>query len=117
MTLLIRGGRVIDPAGSIDAVQDVLIEHDKIARIGSRLTTSRASTSQSTKRSRAAGAVATHRMALRSSGGMVPKSTSHSLHASFHAMTSPRPSPAYAGCGSSERTSSRIAASASSVTG
>ena len=32
--LLIRGGRVIDPAGSVDAVQDVLIEHGKIARIG-----------------------------------------------------------------------------------
>jgi dihydroorotase len=37
-SLLIRGGRVIDPAGSIDAVQDVLIEHGKIARVGGRLT-------------------------------------------------------------------------------
>jgi dihydroorotase len=36
--LVIRGGRVIDPAGSVDAVQDVLIEHGKIARVGSRLT-------------------------------------------------------------------------------
>jgi dihydroorotase len=36
--LFIRGGRVIDPAASIDAVQDVLIEHGKIARLGSRLT-------------------------------------------------------------------------------
>ena len=44
MTLLIRGGRVIDPAGSIDAVQDVLIEHGKIARIGGRLTTSQGAT-------------------------------------------------------------------------
>jgi len=42
--LLIRGGRVIDPAGSVDAVQDVLIEHDKIARIGGRLTTSQGAT-------------------------------------------------------------------------
>src|SRR6266513_2405656 len=38
MTLLIRGGRVIDPAGSVDAVQDVLIERGKIARVGPRLT-------------------------------------------------------------------------------
>src|SRR5437868_14856901 len=38
MTLLIRGGRVIDPAGSVDAVQDVLIERGKIARVGARLT-------------------------------------------------------------------------------
>ena len=37
MTLLIRGGRVIDPAGSVDAVQDVLIEDGKIARVGTRL--------------------------------------------------------------------------------
>src|SRR5438105_5301085 len=44
MTLLIRGGRVIDPAGSVDAVQDVLIEHGKIARIGGRLTTSQGAT-------------------------------------------------------------------------
>jgi dihydroorotase len=36
--LLIRGGRVIDPAGSVDAVQDVLIEQGKIARLGGRLT-------------------------------------------------------------------------------
>ena len=36
--LLIRGGRVIDPAASVDAVQDVLIEHGKIARVGPRLT-------------------------------------------------------------------------------
>jgi dihydroorotase len=37
MTMLIRGGRVIDPAGSVDAVQDVLIEGSKIARVGARL--------------------------------------------------------------------------------
>ncbi len=36
-TLLIRGGRVIDPAGSVDAVQDVLIEAGKIARVGAKL--------------------------------------------------------------------------------
>src|SRR5205814_206158 len=34
---LIPGGRVIDPAGSVDAVQDVLIENGKIARVGARL--------------------------------------------------------------------------------
>jgi len=37
-SMLIRGGRVIDPAASIDAVQDVLIEHGKIARVGGGLT-------------------------------------------------------------------------------
>ena len=37
-TLLIRGGRVIDPAASLDAVHDVLIEDAKIARVGPRLT-------------------------------------------------------------------------------
>jgi dihydroorotase len=37
MTLLIRGGRVIDPAGSVDAVHDVLIEQGKIARVGATL--------------------------------------------------------------------------------
>src|SRR5213593_181976 len=38
MTLLIRGGRVIDPAGSVDGVQDVLVENGKIARVGAKLT-------------------------------------------------------------------------------
>jgi dihydroorotase len=37
MTLLIRGGRVIDPAASIDAVHDVLIDDGKIARVGASL--------------------------------------------------------------------------------
>ncbi len=37
MTLLIRGGRVIDPAGSVDGVQDVLVENGKIARVGAKL--------------------------------------------------------------------------------
>ena len=35
-TLLIRGGRVIDPAGSVDAVQDVLVDNGKIARVGGK---------------------------------------------------------------------------------
>ena len=38
MSLLLRGGRVIDPANTVDAVQDVLIEDGKIARVGERLT-------------------------------------------------------------------------------
>lgn len=37
MSLLLRGGRVIDPANNLDAVQDVLIEHDKIERLGRSL--------------------------------------------------------------------------------
>ena len=34
MSLLVRGGRVIDPASGFDAVADVLIDGGKIARIG-----------------------------------------------------------------------------------
>jgi dihydroorotase len=37
MSLLIRGGRVLDPANSVDAVQDVLLEKGKIARLGAQL--------------------------------------------------------------------------------
>src|SRR5215470_12927714 len=39
MGLLLRGGRVIDPANNVDAVQDVLIEHGKITRLGRGLET------------------------------------------------------------------------------
>ena len=35
--LLIRGGRVIDPANGMDKIADVLIEDGKIAAIGERL--------------------------------------------------------------------------------
>ena len=38
MTLLIRGGRVLDPANSVDAVQDVLLQDGKVAKLGARLT-------------------------------------------------------------------------------
>src|SRR5262245_25252064 len=34
MSLLIKNGRVVDPANSVDAVQDVLIDGDRIQRIG-----------------------------------------------------------------------------------
>jgi dihydroorotase len=37
MSLLLRGGRVIDPANNLDAVQDVLIAHGKIERLGRSL--------------------------------------------------------------------------------
>ena len=37
MSLLIRNGRVVDPAGSVDAVQDVLVGGDRIERLGSGL--------------------------------------------------------------------------------
>jgi dihydroorotase len=37
MTVLIRGGRVIDPGSSVDAVQDVLIEDGKVSRLGAKL--------------------------------------------------------------------------------
>ena len=37
MSLLIKGGRVIDPAGSVDAVHDVLIKGDRIERVGANL--------------------------------------------------------------------------------
>jgi dihydroorotase len=38
MSLLIRNGRVLDPANSIDAVQDVLVADGAIARLGRDLT-------------------------------------------------------------------------------
>src|SRR5262245_47321753 len=37
MSLLLRGGRVIDPANNLDAVQDVLIAERKIERLGRNL--------------------------------------------------------------------------------
>ena len=37
MNALIRGGRVVDPANGVDAVQDVLIQDGKIARLGKGL--------------------------------------------------------------------------------
>jgi dihydroorotase len=38
MSLLIRNGRVVDPASSVDAVQDVLLAGDRIERVGANLT-------------------------------------------------------------------------------
>jgi dihydroorotase len=38
MSLLIQNGRVVDPANSVDAVQDVLIDGDRIQRTGRGLT-------------------------------------------------------------------------------
>jgi dihydroorotase len=38
MTTLIRGGRVVDPANSVDAVQDVLLQDGKVAKLGATLT-------------------------------------------------------------------------------
>ena len=35
--LVIRGGRVIDPANGVDALQDVLIEEATIKRVGPKL--------------------------------------------------------------------------------
>lgn len=37
MKLLVKGGRVIDPANQLDGVMDVLIEDEKIAQVGSNL--------------------------------------------------------------------------------
>ena len=37
--ILIKGGRLIDPASGIDAVKDILVEGSKIAKIGSGLNT------------------------------------------------------------------------------
>jgi dihydroorotase len=38
MSLLIRGGRVLDPANSVDGVQDVLVQDGKVAKLGAKLT-------------------------------------------------------------------------------
>lgn len=43
-TLLIKGGRIIDPAGRVDRVGDLLLENGKVARIGDELTAARAQT-------------------------------------------------------------------------
>ncbi|HXU91477.1 MAG TPA: dihydroorotase [Methylomirabilota bacterium] len=37
MSLVIRGGRVVDPANSLDAVVDVLLEDGKVAKLGAKL--------------------------------------------------------------------------------
>ena len=37
MKLLVKGGRVIDPAKNIDAQMDILIEGDKIIKVGTDL--------------------------------------------------------------------------------
>lgn len=37
MSLLVKGGRVLDPASGTDAVQDLLIDGGKVARLGPRL--------------------------------------------------------------------------------
>jgi dihydroorotase len=37
MSLLIRNGRVVDPANSVDGVQDVLVKGDRIERVGRNL--------------------------------------------------------------------------------
>ena len=38
MSILLRGGRVLDPANSLDAVQDVLLQDGKVTKLGSKLT-------------------------------------------------------------------------------
>ena len=37
MSLLLRGGRVIDPANNLDTVQDVLLADGKIERLGRKI--------------------------------------------------------------------------------
>jgi dihydroorotase len=37
VSLLVRGGRVVDPANSVDAVQDLLIEDGKVARLAAAI--------------------------------------------------------------------------------
>ena len=37
MKRLLKGGRVVDPANGIDGVRDVLIDGDRIARVGADL--------------------------------------------------------------------------------
>jgi dihydroorotase len=37
VSLLIRGGRIVDPANAVDAVQDLLIENGQIARMAARI--------------------------------------------------------------------------------
>jgi dihydroorotase len=37
MSVLIRGGRIVDPANSLDAVQDLLVQDGKVAKVGAGL--------------------------------------------------------------------------------
>ena len=37
MSLLLKGGRVVDPASGIDALADVLVEGGRIAKVGTGL--------------------------------------------------------------------------------
>jgi predicted amidohydrolase len=37
MTLLLRGGRVVDPGTGLDAVSDVLVTGDRVAAVGTDL--------------------------------------------------------------------------------
>ena len=37
MNLLIKGGRVIDPANGVDGIQDVFIQDGRVARLGKGL--------------------------------------------------------------------------------
>ena len=37
MTMLIRGGRLVDPASSVDAHLDVMIVDGRVAQIGAQL--------------------------------------------------------------------------------
>ena len=40
MTILIKDGRVIDPANKIDGIYDILVENDKISEVAKNITTS-----------------------------------------------------------------------------
>ena len=40
MSILIKNGRVIDPANKIDAVLDVLIENNKISKVAKNINSS-----------------------------------------------------------------------------
>ena len=44
MSLLLKGGRVVDPARRLDATLDVLIEDGKVAQVGEKLKAGRAET-------------------------------------------------------------------------
>ena len=37
MKRLLKGGRVVDPANGVDGIRDVLIDGDRIARVGTSI--------------------------------------------------------------------------------
>jgi dihydroorotase len=67
--LVIKGGRVIDPASKLDAARDVVIAHGRIAAIGSKLTGDAAQTLDASGKLVVPGLIDIHTHATRTKDG------------------------------------------------